>query len=393
MEKIGQGAFGSVYRVGDDVVIKKMKINENGVQYTSLREIAFYKCAKHQNIISFLGVKYKKVYIELHMQYGGHNLQYYIQNVKLQVRLQELDTIYNQIVDAVGYLHYNNIIHRDLKPVNILCDPANNIKLCDFGLCRKNTNIQPAFVQREEVIYDLNGDQMTKNVCTVNYRAPELFSPSCDEYNCNIDVWSIGCILYEYIMRRHLFPGSKDELVWDKIKSQLRPTNADFIDINLEPETYETNTLDWISTVATLPMYPEITTKYTGIIKSMIVFNPAMRPQISEYTNKKKYSVTATESPHTLYLGNIAPKQMLQYIKYIQEQENIIPISPKTVDCALNILNEYSYASETITTELLDAMITISSKLNDSLPVASKHPHFPKLEKTILTTINFSLAL
>jgi hypothetical protein len=125
----------------------------------------------------------------------------------------------------------------------------------------------------------------------------------------------------------------------------------------------------------------------------MIVFNPAMRPQISEFTNRKKYSVTATDKPHTLYLGIIPPPQMLQYIAYIQNQENIIAISPKTVDCALNILNEYSYKVDTITIELLDAMITISSKLNDSLPVPSKNPEFPKLEKHILTTIDFSLSL
>ena len=391
MEKIGQGAFGSVYKVGDRV-IKKMKV-DGGIQYTSLREIAFYKCVNHPNIIGFLEVKYKKVYIELHMQYGGKNLQHYIMNVKLQVRLQEIDNIYNQIIDAVGYLHYNNIIHRDLKPVNILCDTANVIKLCDFGLCRKNTNIQPAFVQREETIYDLNGDQMTKNVCTLNYRAPELFSPGCDEYNCNIDVWSIGCILYEYIMRRHMFPGTKDEIVWEKIKSQLQPTREDFIDINLEPETYNTNVVDWATNLLFCDINVETIKKYKELISRMIVFNPAMRPQISEFTNRKKYSVTTTDKPHTLYLGIIPPPQMLQYIAYIQNQENIIAISPKTVDCALNILNEYSYKVDTITIELLDAMITISSKLNDSLPVPSKNPEFPKLEKHILTTIDFSLSL
>lgn len=391
MEKIGQGAFGSVYKVGD-VVIKKMKV-DGGIQYTSLREIAFYKCANHPNIIEFVDVKYKKVYIELHMRYGGRNLQHYIMSVKLQVRLQEINNIYNQIVDAVGYLHYNNIIHRDLKPVNILCDTANVIKLCDFGLCRKNTNIQPAFVQREEPVYDLNGDQMTKNVCTLNYRAPELFSPGCDEYNCNIDVWSIGCILYEYIMRRHLFPGTKDEIVWEKIKSQLRPSRNDFIDINLEPETYNTNCVDWASTLDYCEFETAIVKKYKGIIASMVVFNPAMRPQISEYTNRKKYSVTSTKTPHTLYLGNIPPPLMLKHIAYIQNLENIIPISPKTVDCALNILNEYSYIAETVTNEILDAMTTIASKLNDSLPVSSQNPNFQKLEKHILTTINFSLAL
>jgi len=47
---------------------------------------------------------------------------------------------------------------------------------------------------------------MTEYVVTRWYRAPELLL-SCAEYTPAIDVWSVGCILAEMLIRRALFPG------------------------------------------------------------------------------------------------------------------------------------------------------------------------------------------
>ncbi len=47
---------------------------------------------------------------------------------------------------------------------------------------------------------------MTEYVVTRWYRAPELLL-SCDVYSGAIDVWSVGCILAELLLRKPFFPG------------------------------------------------------------------------------------------------------------------------------------------------------------------------------------------
>ncbi|KAJ0586567.1 putative mitogen-activated protein kinase CMGC-MAPK family [Helianthus annuus] len=47
---------------------------------------------------------------------------------------------------------------------------------------------------------------MTEYVVTRWYRAPELLL-NCSEYTASIDIWSVGCILMEIILREPLFPG------------------------------------------------------------------------------------------------------------------------------------------------------------------------------------------
>lgn len=137
--------------------------------------------------------------------------------------------LYN-LLCAVNYLHSSNIIHRDLKPQNLLVDSKCGIMVCDFGISRtlpefivgkhngqtsrvRNsvTSKLPAETLEEEVhsaivkkVHNINklnkGDarSLSPRVSTRWYRAPEVILLQ-KKYDEAIDIWSIGCILYEML--------------------------------------------------------------------------------------------------------------------------------------------------------------------------------------------------
>ena len=95
-----------------------------------------------------------------------------------------------QILRGLKYIHSANVLHRDLKPSNLLVNSNCDLSICDFGLARG-------------VVAD---ETLTEYVVTRWYRAPELLTES-QYYGPPVDLWSVGCILAEILLRRPLFQG------------------------------------------------------------------------------------------------------------------------------------------------------------------------------------------
>jgi len=95
-----------------------------------------------------------------------------------------------QVLRGLKYIHSANVLHRDLKPSNLLVNSNCDLSICDFGLARG-------------VVED---ETLTEYVVTRWYRAPELLTES-QYYGPPVDVWSVGCILAEILLRRPLFQG------------------------------------------------------------------------------------------------------------------------------------------------------------------------------------------
>ncbi len=108
---------------------------------------------------------------------------------------QHLQYFLYQIFRGLKYIHSAGVIHRDLKPSNLLINADCLLKIGDFGMAR-------SLSQGPEGSNSL----MTQYVATRWYRAPELLFSMLD-YSVAMDIWSVGCILAEMIMRRQLFPG------------------------------------------------------------------------------------------------------------------------------------------------------------------------------------------
>lgn len=83
-------------------------------------------------------------------------------------------------------------MHRDLKPQNLLISERGELKLADFGLARAKS--VPTHTYSNEVV-------------TLWYRPPDVLLGST-QYTTSIDMWGVGCILYEMAAGKPAFPGA-----------------------------------------------------------------------------------------------------------------------------------------------------------------------------------------
>ncbi len=101
--------------------------------------------------------------------------------------IQEAETLFAQLVDAVQYAHEQGILHRDIKPSNILLQNGKHVYLADFGL-----------VKYVEELSDLT--QTNCLLGTPEYMAPEL--AECPA-TASSDIYALGIVFY-YMLTGHL---------------------------------------------------------------------------------------------------------------------------------------------------------------------------------------------
>ncbi|KAI3638489.1 hypothetical protein MIR68_002987 [Amoeboaphelidium protococcarum] len=257
LQKIGEGTFGQVFKAkkGDQIfAIKKLilpyeqqqqdahlrqKLEQEGIPLITYRETKLLKLLNHVNLISLLdtvfireqqqqakeadadeqddqkkssGKKWERATMFYVFPCMDHDLAGLIENRQVHLTEAVIKCYLVQILRGVRFLHFNSIIHRDLKPANLLLNNEGILKISDFGLARP--------LDRER------SGKYTPNVVTRWYRAPELCMGSTD-YNTKIDVWSVGCIFGEMILRRPILMGTTDvDQIWKIL--QLCGTPQDY---------------------------------------------------------------------------------------------------------------------------------------------------------------------
>lgn len=182
-----------------------------------------------------------KMYLYIQMQLCMKNsLKDWLRANDLQTRNGKTYEVWNQIIEAVHYVHLKGLIHRDLKPGNIFFALDGQIKIGDFGLVTDMNEmpIDPLTSSSSNSSANL-GDfdftsishkKHTQRVGTSLYMSPEQSKGLA--YNYKVDIYSLGLIFFELLnffnteterfkvlenIRKHVFPADFIEKYKDEV--------------------------------------------------------------------------------------------------------------------------------------------------------------------------------
>ena len=252
-KELGRGANGTVYEAVDEasnklVAIKAIaqdKINNPRVNEQFKKELKTLYRISNKNIIKINGVEKtaNNVYLILEYCNGGTLLDYTHYNKNhSKKRISELivQKIIKQVIEGLKYMHKIKIIHRDIKLENILINfddfsdvySENNIKspkelysMYDLENCKFTVKIADLGYAK-----DLEGCSGASTICgTPITMAPEICQRlnqggiinqegNVNKYNSEIDLWSLGAVLYELLIGAPLFLGNGAVDIINKVK-------------------------------------------------------------------------------------------------------------------------------------------------------------------------------
>lgn len=192
-EIIGSGSYGDIHlakeKSGKEVAVKCCRISDNkGI--TNLIEPIIMSSFEHPyiNHAHTIIAENKKLYIVQDLA---------LNDLARATRIKKGGSLPNPnllkewtfaLVQAVACLHRHSVIHCDIKAGNILLYPDDSIRLTDFGLAE----------------FKATPEQTYNHLVGTNTHRP-LENYLRYFWNESLDIWSLGCTLYEIAYGKLLF--------------------------------------------------------------------------------------------------------------------------------------------------------------------------------------------
>uniref|UniRef100_A0A8D0XVM6 Serine/threonine-protein kinase PLK n=1 Tax=Sus scrofa TaxID=9823 RepID=A0A8D0XVM6_PIG len=196
---LGKGGFAKCFEISDadtkevfagKIVPKSLLLKPHQKEKMSM-EISIHRSLAHQHVVGFHGFFEDNDFVFVVLELCRRRSLLELHKRRKALTEPEARYYLRQIVLGCQYLHRNRVIHRDLKLGNLFLNEDLEVKIGDFGLATK-------------VEYD---GERKKTLCgTPNYIAPEVLSKKGHSFE--VDVWSIGCIMYTLLVGKPPFETS-----------------------------------------------------------------------------------------------------------------------------------------------------------------------------------------
>ncbi|QLL35072.1 hypothetical protein HG536_0H04480 [Torulaspora globosa] len=310
---LGEGGFARCFQIRDDSgkifaakTVAKLSIKTEKTRKKLLSEIQIHKSMRHPNIVQFIDCfeDETNVYILLEICPNGSLMEL----LKKRKTLTEPEVRFftTQICGAIKYMHSRRVIHRDLKLGNIFFDKNYNLKIGDFGLAAVLAN------DRERK-YTVCG--------TPNYIAPEVLMGKHSGHSYEVDIWSIGVMIYALLIGKPPFQAKDVNTIYERIKC------CDFV----------------------FPKEKYLSPEARVLIQDLLSLDPLERPSLMEVMDYVWFrgifppyiqSDVMTEVPN--YEGTISAEESLINFKNCMERSGIIDNSKlqKNVKDVISFVNQ-----------------------------------------------------
>ncbi len=194
-----------------------------------LREARIAGRLQHPNIVDVLGVEIqgKALFVVMHYVAGGT-----LRELVSRIKRAELGVPHSVTVDLMvdvlrglarahgdASMERPQVLHRDLKPENVLLDLSGCARVTDFGMAK--------------LIGEATMTAVGQIKGTQRYVAPEIWAGTRD-FHPRCDLFAVGCMLYELVTLKRLFPGGLIEVI-ELIRNRSAEQEAADVDLIAPP--------------------------------------------------------------------------------------------------------------------------------------------------------------
>lgn len=188
---IGRGTFGQVrkcfhHATGKSKAVKIVDTSHGTLERKVMHKIQQY--GGHQHILKYFESFQDESKLYLITEYIQGQTLY--DHIVLHTKLPEQNALklFDQLLQAVDFLHHRKILHGDIKPDNIMVS-NDGLKIIDFGSAQHISNGSSSSISG-----------------TKCYWPPEMLQGSLP--SPSMDVWAMGCILFILLTGTHPFDPS-----------------------------------------------------------------------------------------------------------------------------------------------------------------------------------------